>query len=80
MDLAGSEISSGLGCLLSKSDGKVNACIFQPGRSDQSVAGRVDVMEKSVRIELDLPWALAALAETLQRRVRSAGTLLLQQK
>jgi hypothetical protein len=37
-------------------------------------------MEKSVRIELDLPWAFAALAETLQRGVRSAGTLLLHQK
>jgi hypothetical protein len=46
----------------------------------QSVAGRVDVMEKSVRIELDLPWALAVLAETLQRRVRNAGRLLLEQK
>ncbi len=46
----------------------------------QSLAGRVDVMEKSVRIELDLPWALAVLAETLQRRVRDAGELLLEKK
>ena len=53
---------------------------FSADALGQSVAGRVDVMEKSVRIELDLPWALGALAETLQRRVRSAGTLLLQQK
>jgi len=53
---------------------------FSAGAFGQSVAGRVDVMEKSVRIELDLPWAFAALAETLQRRVRSAGTLLLHQK
>jgi hypothetical protein len=46
----------------------------------QTVAGRVDVMEKTVRIELDLPWALAALATTMQDRLRSAGTLLLEKK
>jgi len=53
---------------------------FSAGALGQSVAGRVDVMEKSVRIELDLPWVLAALAERLQRRVRNAGMLLLENK
>src|ERR1044072_1640132 len=53
---------------------------FSAGAVGGSVGGRVDIMEKSVRIELDLPWALAALAETLQKRVRSAGTLLLERK
>jgi len=53
---------------------------FSAGALGQSVTGRVDIMERSVRIELDLPWTLAALAERLQRRVRSAGTLLLEEK
>jgi hypothetical protein len=46
----------------------------------QNIVGRVDVMEKLVRIELDLPWALGVLAEKLQGRIRSAGTLLLEKK
>ena len=46
----------------------------------QNVVGRVEVMEKLARIELDLPWALAVLAEKLQSRIRSAGTLLLEKK
>jgi putative polyhydroxyalkanoate system protein len=46
----------------------------------QRVTGRVDVMETSVRIELDLPWALAMLAEKLQGRVKRAATLLLERK
>src|SRR3954462_12965846 len=50
---------------------------FSAGALGQKVTGRVDVLEKSVRIELDLPWPLAALAGTLQRRVRNAGALLL---
>jgi len=53
---------------------------FSAGALGQSVAGRVDIMERSVRIELDLPWALAAVAEGLQRRVRKAGMLLLEEK
>ena len=40
----------------------------------QRVSGRVDVMETSVRIELDLPWGLALLAEKLQGRVKRAAT------
>src|SRR4026209_938914 len=50
---------------------------FSAGGLGQSVAGRVDIMERSVRIELDLPWALAVLGERLQLGVRTAGALLL---
>jgi hypothetical protein len=53
---------------------------FSAEALNQKIAGRVDVMERSVRIELDLPWALAILAEKLQGRIKSAGTLLLENK
>jgi hypothetical protein len=46
----------------------------------QNVVGRVEVMEKLARIELDLPWVLAILAEKLQSRIKGAGTLLLEKK
>jgi hypothetical protein len=45
-----------------------------------SLVGRVDVKETNVRIELDLPWAFAALAERLRQRISSAGRLLLGKK
>jgi hypothetical protein len=53
---------------------------FAAGALGQKISGRVEVMDTSVRIELDLPWALAVLAERLQHRVRHAGALLLEKK
>ena len=53
---------------------------FSASGLGQKVVGRVDVMEKSARIEIDLPWALGVLAEKLQSRIKSAGTLLLEKK
>jgi len=53
---------------------------FDAGALGQKVTGRVDVFEKSVRIELDLPWILASIAETLKGRIRKEGTLLLGKK
>lgn len=46
----------------------------------QSVSGRADVLADSVRIEIDLPWILASIAEKLQNRIKAAGTLLLEKK
>ena len=51
---------------------------FNAGALGQKVSGRVDVMETSVRIEVDLPWMLAAIAQKLQGRIQQAGTLLLE--
>jgi len=53
---------------------------FSANGLGQKVVGRVDVMEKLARIELDLPWALAILADRLQGRIKSAGVLLLEKK
>jgi hypothetical protein len=53
---------------------------FNAGALGQKVSGRVDVFEKSVRIEVDLPWMLAAIAEKLQGRIQKEGTLLLEKK
>jgi hypothetical protein len=51
---------------------------FKAGAFGQKVSGRVEVLEESVRIEVDLPWILASIAEKLQGRLKSAGTLLLE--
>ena len=53
---------------------------FDAGAFGQKVTGRVDVMEASVRIEVDLPWILASIAQKLQGRLQKEGTLLLEKK
>jgi putative polyhydroxyalkanoate system protein len=53
---------------------------FDAGAMGQKVTGRVEVFDKSVRIEVDLPWFLAAIAQKIQGRVQNAGTLLLEKK
>jgi hypothetical protein len=59
---------------------EANRLHFSVGALGQKVAGRVDVMDKSVRIELDLPWGFSILAEKLQGRIKGAGRLLLEKK
>ena len=53
---------------------------FNAGALGQKVSGRVDVCDRSVRIEVDLPWVLATIAEKLQGRIQKEGTLLLEKK
>ncbi len=53
---------------------------FDAGALGQKVSGRVDIFDKSVRIELDLPWILASIGESLKGRIRQEGTLLLEKK
>ena len=54
--------------------------IFSAGGFGQTVSGRVDIFEKIVRVEVDLPWFLATIAEKMQGRIAKAGTLLLEKK
>lgn len=53
---------------------------FRAGALGQTVSGRLDVFDQSVRIEVDLPWFLAAVAEKLKGRLQQEGTLLLEKK
>jgi hypothetical protein len=53
---------------------------FKAGGLGQHVSGRVDVLDDSVRIEVDLPWILASLAEKMKGRLQKTGTLLLEKK
>jgi hypothetical protein len=44
----------------------------------QHLTGRIEVFEEAVRVEVDLPWVLAALSGRLGTQIRSVGTLLLK--
>ncbi len=50
---------------------------FDGGRFGQKIAGRIDVLPDSVRVEVDLPWILASIAEKVQGRLQKEGQLLL---
>lgn len=53
---------------------------FTAGAFGQRLTGRAEVLEESVRIEIDLPWFLASLGEKLRQRIGKAGRLLLEKK
>jgi len=53
---------------------------FRAGTLGQTISGRIDVLDSSVRVEVDLPWFLAAIADKVRGRLQKAGTLLLEKK
>jgi len=53
---------------------------FQVSAIGQHVAGRIDVMDELVRVEVDLPWMLRHIAEKVQQRIGQHGTLMLEKK
>ncbi len=53
---------------------------FKASMMGQSVTGRLDVEDACVKLQLDLPWMLAAIAGQLQGRLKKEGTLLLEKK
>jgi hypothetical protein len=44
----------------------------------QTAAGRIDVLEDALRIEVTLPWLLAKISERLMPALRSEATKLLR--
>ena len=43
----------------------------------QRITGRIEVLDDTVRIEIDLPWVMQLLRDTITRRVRTRGIALL---
>lgn len=46
----------------------------------QSITGNLEVAEDQVRVELQLPWMLAMLAEKAKGMIEKQGTLMLERK
>jgi hypothetical protein len=53
---------------------------FHASALGQSMTGRIDVGDREVRIELDLPALLAAFADAIAGRLSKTGRLLLEKK
>jgi putative polyhydroxyalkanoate system protein len=46
----------------------------------QTVTGALDVMESEVRVEVQLPWILAMVADKAKGLIQKQGTLMLEKK
>jgi hypothetical protein len=46
----------------------------------QTVTGRIEVLDQSVRVEVNLPWVLSMVAEKLRGRIERQASLLLEKK
>jgi hypothetical protein len=53
---------------------------FRVAAVGQTVAGRIDVLDDAVRVEIDLPWLLSRLGTRIGDRVRQQGRLMLAKK
>ena len=51
---------------------------FRASAMWQTITGRLDVLDDAVRIEIDLPWMMRLLGETITRRIRGWGIALLE--
>ena len=57
-----------------------NQMDFRVAAVGQTVAGRIDVLDDAVRVEIDLPWLLSRLGTRIGDRVRQQGRLMLAKK
>jgi Putative polyhydroxyalkanoic acid system protein (PHA_gran_rgn) len=44
----------------------------------QTITGRINVLDDAVRIEIDLPWIMQLLGDTVAKQVRGRGIALLE--
>jgi hypothetical protein len=45
----------------------------------QAITGRVDVQRSAIKLDIDLPWLLAALAEKFRPRIEQEGRKMLEE-
>ena len=55
-----------------------DSLVFNMSTLGQSAAGRIDIAEDHVRLEVTLPWLLAKFAEKLTPAIRKEATLMLE--
>ena len=72
------EIASGMARVKKTWDG--DRMTFTAEVLGQAIVGRMDVFERSIRLEVDLPPILAMVANTIKGRLKKQTTLLLTKK
>jgi hypothetical protein len=46
----------------------------------QAITGRIDVQPSAIKLDIDLPWLLAAFAEKFRPRIEQEGQKMLEEK
>ena len=57
-----------------------NAMTFRLTAMGQAISGRVDVQPSAVKLDIDLPWLVAMLAERIKPKVEEEGRRMLENK
>ena len=53
---------------------------FEARMMGQGITGRLDIEDSVVKLELDLPWIMASIANKLKGQLKKEGTLLLEKQ
>ena len=57
-----------------------NQMSFRLTAMGQAITGRVDVQPSAIKLDIDLPWLLAAFAEKFRPRIEQEGRKMLEDK
>jgi len=75
------QMTGGMGAMLSFQERwEGDRLNFEGGGLGQKVTGRLDVLPDSVRLEVDLPEILAAIADKIAGKLQTEGQKLLEKK
>lgn len=75
------QVSSGMGAMMAWDQRwEDDRLLFEAKGLGQQLQGRIEVMEDSVRIEIDLPKILAGLAQRIVGRLQDTGRKLLEKR
>ncbi len=74
------QMTGGMGVVACQQRWEGDRLHFEAGALGQKMTGRLDVSEDSMRIEIDLPEILAALAERIAGKLKETSRQLLEKK
>ena len=57
-----------------------NLLSFRLTAVGQSITGRAEVLAEAVKLDIDLPWLIAAMAEKLRPKIEAEGRRMLEKK
>ena len=69
-----------LGALVSRLDYRWHwdTLSFNASAMWQTITGHIEVLDDAIRIEIELPWIMSLLSDTIAAQVRGRGTALLE--
>jgi hypothetical protein len=80
VDAGVGRLGSELGAVVGGLDYSWNADTlnFRAAAMWQTITGRIEVLDDAVRVEIDLPWLMRLLGDTITKRVRGRALAMLE--